>query len=104
MYNRILVAVDGSDTANLALREAIKLAKDQHSVLRLVHVVDLTLAYSTVEAPYVADYEEVVQAAGGKGIAGCSASVRAAGIEFDTQSIVIEIPNQQIYEAIEEKK
>ena len=103
MYNRILVAVDGSDTANLALREAIKLAKDQHSVLRLVHVVDLTLAYSTVEAPYVADYEKVVQAAGEKVIAGCSASVRAAGIEFDTKSIVMEMPNQHIYDAIEEE-
>ena len=46
MYNRILVAVDGSDTANLALKEAIKLAKDQHSALPLVHVVDLSPAYS----------------------------------------------------------
>lgn len=35
MYRRILVAVDGSDTSNLALQEAIKLAKDQHLVLWL---------------------------------------------------------------------
>lgn len=48
MYNRILVAVDGSDTSDLALREAIELAKDQHSALRLVHVVDPTPAYTTV--------------------------------------------------------
>jgi hypothetical protein len=27
MYQRILVAVDGSDTSNLALQEAIRLAK-----------------------------------------------------------------------------
>ena len=45
MYNRILVAVDGSDTSNLALKEAITLAKGQHSTLRLFHVVDLTPAY-----------------------------------------------------------
>ena len=29
MYKRILVAVDGSETADAALQEAIKLAKDQ---------------------------------------------------------------------------
>ena len=29
MYKHILVAVDGSDTSNLALQEAIKLTKEQ---------------------------------------------------------------------------
>ena len=42
MYKRILVAIDGSDTSDLALREAIGLAKDQNAMLRLVHVVDVT--------------------------------------------------------------
>ncbi len=60
MYKRILVAIDGSDTSNLALQEAIKLAKDQNSILRLFHVVDLTMAYSTVEAPYVLDYRKAM--------------------------------------------
>ena len=40
MYKHILVAVDGSDTSNLALQEAIKLAKEQQASLRLVHVFD----------------------------------------------------------------
>jgi len=101
MYKHILVAVDGSETGNLALQEAIKLAKDQHATLRLVHVVDLTMAYSMVEAPYVAEFEHALRAAGEKVIADCSAVVRAAGIEFDTKSVVIEMPNQHIYEAIE---
>jgi Universal stress protein family len=35
MYKRILVAIDGSDTSDLALREAIGLAKDQNAMLRL---------------------------------------------------------------------
>ena len=42
MYKRILVAIDESATSDLALREAINLAKDQNAALRLVHVVDLT--------------------------------------------------------------
>jgi nucleotide-binding universal stress UspA family protein len=79
------------------------LAKDQHSALRLVHVVDLTLAYSAVEAPYVADYEKAVRAAGKKVIIDCSATVHEAGIEFDTKSIVIDMPNRHIYDAIEEE-
>ena len=52
MYKRILVPVDDSDTSKLALGEAVKLAKDQHAVLGLVHVVDLTPAYTDVEVPY----------------------------------------------------
>ena len=46
MYNRILVAIDGSNTSDLALREAMRLAKDQHAMLRLVHIVDITPAYT----------------------------------------------------------
>ena len=69
MYSHMLVAVDGSDTSNLALHEAIMLVKYHHSTLRLVHVVDLTPNYSTVEAPYAADYEKAVRAAGEKVIA-----------------------------------
>ena len=103
MYNRILVAVDGSDTANLALNKAIKLAKDRHSALRLVHVVDLSSAYSDPAAPYVFEYQKALEAAGQKVIADSSALVRDAGIEFDTAAIVIDVPGQHIYDAIEEE-
>lgn len=39
-YKKILVPVDGSATANLGLREGMRLAKDQGAVLELLHVVD----------------------------------------------------------------
>jgi nucleotide-binding universal stress UspA family protein len=102
MYNHILVAVDGSATSNSALKEAISLAKDQHSTLHLVHVVDLTTTYSAVEWPYV-EYKDALRAAGEKIIADCSAVVGQAGVEFDTASIVIERLDQHIYDAIEEE-
>jgi nucleotide-binding universal stress UspA family protein len=58
MYKHILVAVDGSDTSNLSLQEAIKLAKEQQAALRLVHVVDETPAYMTMDTAYaLADME-----------------------------------------------
>jgi nucleotide-binding universal stress UspA family protein len=41
MYKRILVAIDGGVTSDLALRQAIGLAKDQNAMLQLVHVVDV---------------------------------------------------------------
>jgi nucleotide-binding universal stress UspA family protein len=40
MYKRILVPVDGSDTADLALDAAIRLAQAFGSRIRLVHVLD----------------------------------------------------------------
>ena len=40
MYRRILVPIDGSHTSALGLGEAIRLARNQHARLRLVHVVD----------------------------------------------------------------
>ncbi len=40
MYKRILVAVDGSEISNHALQEALKLAGDERSQLRITHAVD----------------------------------------------------------------
>jgi nucleotide-binding universal stress UspA family protein len=82
MYKRILVAVDGSDTSNLALKEAITLAKGQQSTLRLFHVIDLTMTYSSVQAPHVAEYRDALQAEGQKVIADASGPVRMAGIHL----------------------
>jgi nucleotide-binding universal stress UspA family protein len=53
MYDKILVPVDGSDTATLGLNEAIQLAKSQGSQLRLLHVVDDFAALPGLEAAAV---------------------------------------------------
>ena len=101
MYKRILVAVDGSDASNLALQEAIILAKDQHSMLRLIHVVDLTMAYSSVEAPTVIEYQNALKVEGQKLLADCSVSARTAGVEFDSK--LDEALGAHIYDVIEEE-
>jgi len=103
MFSRILVPIDGSETSDLALKEAIKLAKEQHAALRLVNVVDLTLVYTDAAAPYVYEYQNALQAAGEKIVADGAAVVREAGVQFDTRSIVIDVVGQHIADAIEEE-
>jgi nucleotide-binding universal stress UspA family protein len=46
MYTRILVAVDGSSTSDLALDEALKLARDGQSQLLLLHVTEYPVPLS----------------------------------------------------------
>lgn len=41
MYQRILCPVDGSETSNCGMTEAIKLAKALNAQLRFLHVIDL---------------------------------------------------------------
>ena len=101
MYKHILVAVDGSDTSRAALTEAINLAQDRKSSLRLVHAVDLPLPYSDVSAPTVLTYREALEAEGRKVLEDCSAVVRAAGVQFDTQLAACEKPGQKVYDVIE---
>jgi nucleotide-binding universal stress UspA family protein len=41
MYGRILVAIDGSHCSDLALQEALKLAKETKAKLHLTHAIDV---------------------------------------------------------------
>jgi nucleotide-binding universal stress UspA family protein len=51
MYNRILVATDGSKTATMAVEEACKLARGTQARVRIVHVVDSPYAYADAWYP-----------------------------------------------------
>ena len=88
MYKRILVAVDGSKPSNLALKEAIKLAKGQRATLRLLHVVDESPMYLSGGVPYlIDDYHKVMSEAGQKQLAKWAARAKAAGVKSDTKLI-----------------
>jgi len=101
MYKHILVAVDGSDTSNIALGEAIKLAKEQQAALRLIHVVDETPAYMTMDTAYaLADFQKAMREAGQKVLANSAATAREAGIEVDTKFVILEVLAQRICDAI----
>lgn len=101
MYKRILIAVDGSDTSNLALKESIRLAKNQRAALRLIHVVDETPAYMMVEVPYsINEYQKAMREAARKELATCAAKAKAARIKFDTKFVVNENLAQHISDVI----
>ncbi len=55
--------VDGSSTADAALREALELARDAHGRVRIVHVIDSPYDYPDVMFVHVAgDMEDLRQA------------------------------------------
>ncbi|MXS86524.1 universal stress protein [Nitrosomonas sp. HPC101] len=87
MYQKILVPLDGSLTSNLALQEAIKLAKQMNARLELVHVYE--------DAIYLVDenyfnYEELqktIHSCGEKVLVSAAETVRASGIPVETRLI-----------------
>ena len=91
------MAIDGSDTSDLALREAIGLAKDQNAMLRLVHVVDVTApAYvtseitSTLAAQFpLAEYQKTLQETGENLLRTRATTAREAGVSVDTKLITV---------------
>lgn len=85
VYRRILVPIDGSDTANRGLAEAIKLAKDQKAALRLLHVVDQAALVRYPEATlYGADLPKALEQQGQEILAQAEAVVRKQGLKVDT--------------------
>lgn len=89
MYKRILVPVDGSDTAAAGLREAIKLARQLGSQVRIVHVVDEFLMVSPSAYGAVYDrFTEEMREAGKHVLSAAQDLAREAGINVETQLIV----------------
>jgi nucleotide-binding universal stress UspA family protein len=89
MYKRILVAVDGSKTSQLALRQGIQLAKEQHARLRLVHVVDEVSL--NVETPHQLEaFWNAVRKAGARILEKEKARAVRAGIQPETKLLEIQ--------------
>lgn len=86
MYQRILVPVDGSPTAQRGLAEAIALARSGGGRLRLLHVVDeLSFALSAdAFASYAGDMLTLLREGGEQILAKARAEVEAAGVAVET--------------------
>jgi len=104
MYERILVAVDGSRTSELALQEAIKLAKALAGQLRVVHAVDeISASWLTTGYPNPAEIWEAMAKAGRDILEKATAVVTRAGVKVDAKLIEINTLGRRLPEAIVEQ-
>ncbi|KPK05267.1 MAG: universal stress protein UspA [Betaproteobacteria bacterium SG8_39] len=86
MYSRILVPIDGSKTAALGLREAIRLAKDQGAALRVIHVVDKMAIIGVSEAGMNPRPVLAKLARSGRAVLGeARRSAKKLGVEAETE-------------------
>lgn len=100
MFKRILVAVDGSRTAELALQEAIKLASSLQAHLRIVHVVDIISLNLSVELPNPPEVWEAMVKSGQELLRKAGAVANEAGIAVETGLIEIDTLGHRIPEMI----
>lgn len=88
MYEKILVAVDGSVTSLRGLDEAIKVAKSTGGRLLLVHVVDeLVIATDYVPTVYSAPIFEALRESGARILAQAATVVRRADLSCEQKLV-----------------
>jgi nucleotide-binding universal stress UspA family protein len=87
MYRRILVAVDGSETSNLALEHALQLGKDQRARVRIVHALESVQYLVALSGGYAFDVGELFDSLRRNGERVLAASLdkaRAVGVDAET--------------------
>lgn len=97
MFKRILVAVDASQTGQLALQTAIGLATEMQARLRIVHAVDLTNVNMIPEFPTQSETSKLAEEIlkdGQEILRGAEATAAAAGLAVETNLIRIDTLNQ----------
>ena len=95
MYRRILVAVDGSQTSNLALEHALQLGKDQGARVRIVHALESLQYLVALAGGYVFDIGELLDSLRREGERVLAASVdkaRAGGVAAEAALIEAKEP------------
>jgi nucleotide-binding universal stress UspA family protein len=86
MYKRILVPIDGTDTARSGLKEAIELATQQKAAIRLLHVVnDFPILMEMSSAINFEQYSDGLQQYGRKVLDEARALVESTGVACETQ-------------------
>lgn len=100
-YKRILVPVDGSPTSNTGLDEALKLARAGSSRIRLVHVIDDTLAFSSPDGAGVNYVLDSLRKAGRDALASAADRVRRSKVEVEDD--LVENVTGRVADAIVER-
>ncbi|MCL4183481.1 MAG: universal stress protein [Burkholderiaceae bacterium] len=103
MYDRILVAIDGSPTSERALAEAAGLARLCAASLRLVHVIDPVAHITGFERPdlYVRDIQPAIRRAGEALLAKARDSIADHHVKVET--VLVESEGERVSDAILEQ-
>ena len=99
MYQRILVAIDGSDSSFIALDHAVQLAMDQQARLQIVHVVELFRYPVSIAGGYAFDPTPLWNALrdeGRRALSVAEAKARTAGIKAETAMLEVDDPSQRV--------
>ena len=100
MYKRILVAIDGSETSNRALQEAIGLARDQRALLHIVYALEGFSINSGAEFPSPEEVENAQEIYVLGMLDRARKSALAEGVAAESQLIKIESLGMRIADAI----
>jgi len=103
MYQRILVPVDGSQTSELALREAVRLASDQKAELRIIYVVEEIVPIWDVELLNLSEILNAVRATGQRILKKADAAARADGVKVQTTLVEASPPGARAASMIVEE-
>jgi nucleotide-binding universal stress UspA family protein len=86
MYQRILVPVDGSETATKAMVTALQMARDSGGQVHLVHVVEgMTPLAADPYGAYSGEVIEIMRQSGSKILEDALVVAKAAGVPADTE-------------------
>lgn len=101
MYEKILVAYDGSETSKLALAEALKLAGLTGAQLRIVHALDIVapmgMGTTYVPADLIESYREDAM----KRLDDARAEAKAAGVRCETELIDVQGINDSVAQCLQ---
>jgi len=101
MYRRIIVAVDGSETSQAALKAAADLCTVFKSQLRIVYVVDLSPVF-TGDNYYVPPdgVESALIESGNKILAAAGAAAKQTGCAAETTLIKLDQMNERVADVL----
>ena len=100
MYQHILVAVDGSETSKLALKEAIGLARETEARLLLLHVADVMMVNQDMEFVDIYEFRETFAQAGRKVLENALEIASDGKVSAESKLVEIDKFGQRIPEII----